>query len=295
VCASLGRLLSLCSCLIVVGCGAPPAQSGGPSEGAGSQGNADVRLRGLWDTSAGFALELLPARKARAFPRAVVATMLDPVYKGERSWRGYPLAEILRTVPADLRALAADWQLAFECADGYRPGLSIEDALSGAGLLAFEGVGGEGWEPFQKGREWTTPDPFYLVWTSAGERRPWPYNVVKIVVERKAPATGTALSHPPAQTAGVALFDAHCQRCHSINGRGGTLGPELNVPKNVTEYWKRDQLRAFIRNAASFRLGSKMPIFESQLSEREIDEILSFLTDMRQHKVSRSPESRSGR
>ena len=41
--------------------------------------------------------------------------------------------------------------------------------------------------------------------------------------------------------------------------KGGKMGPELNVPKNILEYRDREQLAAFIKNPQAFRFGSLMP------------------------------------
>ncbi len=61
------------------------------------------------------------------------------------------------------------------------------------------------------------------------------------------------------------------------------MGPELNYPKNVTEYWKPDQLKLFIKNPADFRHDSKMPRLE--LQDDQIDLILEYLTFMAAQKL----------
>ncbi len=85
---------------------------------------------------------------------------------------------------------------------------------------------------------------------------------------------------------GFALFKQHCLKCHSINLQGGALGPELNAPKNVTEYWQRHDLKAFIKNPESYRYQSKMPAF-SFFSDAEIDAVLAYLQQMKQQKIRR--------
>jgi len=61
------------------------------------------------------------------------------------------------------------------------------------------------------------------------------------------------------------------------------MGPELNFPKNVTEYWDNNQLKAFIKNPASFRNNVKMPTLN--LSENEIEYITNYLQYMSKHKA----------
>jgi mono/diheme cytochrome c family protein len=84
---------------------------------------------------------------------------------------------------------------------------------------------------------------------------------------------------------GFALFKNQCIRCHSLNLQGGEVGPELNSPKNVTEYWDKATLRAFIRDAASFRLKDKMPSFH-QLTDENLDELLAYFIYMKGHKLA---------
>jgi mono/diheme cytochrome c family protein len=82
---------------------------------------------------------------------------------------------------------------------------------------------------------------------------------------------------------GHELFVTHCLKCHSINGVGGTLGPELNSPCSVTEYWNGRLLSRFIRNAGSIRAGTKMPTFDS-LTEKDVQVIVEYLRSMAGHK-----------
>jgi mono/diheme cytochrome c family protein len=80
------------------------------------------------------------------------------------------------------------------------------------------------------------------------------------------------------------VFKENCIGCHSINLVGGDLAPELNVPKNVTEYWRADDIRALVRDASSFRARSKMPPFP-QLGAGDIDDLLHYFAAMKSQKV----------
>jgi cytochrome c2 len=83
---------------------------------------------------------------------------------------------------------------------------------------------------------------------------------------------------------GAALFTARCSRCHSINLVGGTMGPELNVPRNVTEYWHEEALREFIADPSQVRAGSRMPA-SRDLTSRDVDLLLAYLRFMTAHKA----------
>ena len=88
---------------------------------------------------------------------------------------------------------------------------------------------------------------------------------------------------PDGSKPGYGLFVKHCLKCHTMNGIGGTLGPELNSPCSVTEYWNPRLLNRFIANASSIRAGTRMPDFDS-LPEKDIHAILEYLQSMAGHK-----------
>ena len=83
---------------------------------------------------------------------------------------------------------------------------------------------------------------------------------------------------------GYNLFKYQCITCHAINEIGGTMGPELNYPKSITEYWKESELVAYIVNPASFRTKVKMPTIG--ISRQQSQEIVDYLKYMSEHKIS---------
>ena len=101
-----------------------------------------------------------------------------------------------------------------------------------------------------------------------------PYNLVKIHLQ---PATSDELPLPTDATVltGYNLFNTNCKTCHAISGIGGTMGPELNSPKSVTEYWKTDDLVAFIVNPSAYRDKVKMPTLG--ITTEQSKEIVSYL------------------
>ena len=60
------------------------------------------------------------------------------------------------------------------------------------------------------------------------------------------------------------------------------MGPDLNVPQNVTEYRPEDQIRAYIKNPLAFRYGS-MPAHPN-LSEADLDGLLAYFRAMKERK-----------
>lgn len=76
----------------------------------------------------------------------------------------------------------------------------------------------------------------------------------------------------------------NCPSCHSVNLVGGDLGPEPNVPRNVTEYWSAAHLAAFVKAPETYRARSKMPGF-GHLADAECAAILTWIATMRGRKI----------
>ena len=137
-----------------------------------------------------------------------------------------------------------------------------------------------------------SPAPYYLVWEAGqtlGEQVPWPYQLAQIEIvdfktkfEKSFPKGAEATSNA---MKGFVTFKNQCIRCHSVNLQGGDLGPELNAPQNVTEYWSEKNLKSFIRDASSFRYKSKMPAFP-HLEDTQIDQVLDYLKWMKKFKTT---------
>ena len=81
-------------------------------------------------------------------------------------------------------------------------------------------------------------------------------------------------------------FRQHCIKCHTLNGDGGSIGPELNYPVSVTEYWKSKWLRRFIVNPQSVRSNSKMIPFYRDVENRQeqVADIIEYLKVMARNK-----------
>lgn len=244
------------------------------------------------------ALDLVALRKEGAFktlPLRRVSTLSDPAYKRPAEFRGYALHEVLGLMQG---WSAIDWsrhEVRFIAEDGYAVVARHEDLQGGNGVLATELLGapeGKRWESFVQGKRTMTPAPFFLVWEGekGHKKRPWPYQVVRIEVVKSAEAFAAAFpSHDPSAQEGFALFKKNCLSCHSVNLVGGKVGPELNVPRNITELWREEHLPGFIRDAPSYRARTAMPPFKG-LTGQEIEKILHYLRAMKHQKVCKSAE-----
>ncbi len=231
-----------------------------------------------------------------ALPTATTVTIpADVTYKRRMSFRAVPVAGLLvGTAPDD--------SVRFTSADGFVATLPAAALLARDGAttayLAIEPTEAP-WPPVKAG-EAASAGPFYLVWTSP-EKAPvapeqWPYQLVRIEVVASlgkrfpmiAPAAKLAANHPI--RAGFAAFEKHCMVCHTLNGGGdATVGPDLNIPYNPTEYLRPEALRRLIRDPQALRRwpGARMPAFDSKsLSDRELAEILAYLRHMADRKVA---------
>jgi mono/diheme cytochrome c family protein len=213
-------------------------------------------------------------------------TVSDPEYKQSRTYETvHVMALIDAAKPAGV-TLAEDYRLIFQASDGYRSVTTVAVVNEFAGRLAIRDLhaaDGQSWRPIP-GKPSMTPAPSYLVWPSTNADLPWPYAVTTIEVWKTEPADVTLPDDDPGARAGHAVFKKHCASCHSVNGMGGAVGPELNVPANVTEYWNRAALKQFIRNPASIRNKAKMPTL-TDLSDADVDAVIAYLVRMKKLKL----------
>jgi mono/diheme cytochrome c family protein len=89
---------------------------------------------------------------------------------------------------------------------------------------------------------------------------------------------------------GFDVFVRNCSVCHTVNlGGDASVGPDLNVPYNPTEYIRPDALRRLIRDPQSLRRWpqARMPAFPSRvISDRELTDLLAYLRHMADRRVS---------
>ncbi len=83
---------------------------------------------------------------------------------------------------------------------------------------------------------------------------------------------------------GQQLFVDNCFVCHKMNGAGeATVGPDLNLPMNPTEYFQPAILPRYLRDPSSVRAwgDQQMPGFAPDvLSDQDLDAIVAYLGHM---------------
>lgn len=296
-------ILVMLSGLLLVHCTVPSVVTPASNVMLTSQTSSETLIGGTLSfvTAAGtqsFTLEELQAE----LPTATM-TVDDPVYKEENTYEGFWLTDLLDYTnllegPGDV--------LLFRAADGYEARLDVArlDEAGLQGLVAYRDIHAEqGWESFTKGNSELLPAPYFLIWgvpEDASEkdladvdttppRWPWTYQLLSIEMIDFATKYDRLFPADVAQESevyrGFEIFAETCVKCHSINLQGGSQGPELNIPQNITEYRDHDTLVAFIKNPNTFRFASKMPAMENKLTDVEIDNVLTYIAWMADHKT----------
>lgn len=237
-------------------------------------------------------IDLVALQKQGSLKSTTLITVYDdPVYHSTKRYEALSLSKLLETHTAINNLEANKYQIIFECEDGYKPMMSLEKFIAVKSFLAVRDADapkGELWSKIIKDGHEMKAAPFYLVYQGVSTKDTdlkWPYNLIKIHLIPNS--QNIVLLFPKDDTkaqVGFELFNKNCVTCHAINKIGGNMGPELNYPKSITEYWDTNQLKAFIKNPASFRDGVKMPT-PANLNNKEIDEIVYYLEYMANHKL----------
>lgn len=235
-----------------------------------------------------YRIDLLNLKKNKKFEKDTVVTIAnDPVYHKTKKYQAVNALTLIAT-EIDLSKLdAKSTKIVFECIDGYKPEMPLELFLASKPYLAFKDVDAKGidWEPISKNGNKMDAAPFYLVYTDApadDDHYKWPYNLIKIHLEPIDKSKTALYPKDASKVAGYNLFQNQCITCHAINGIGGEMGPELNYPKSVTEYWIETELVNYIVNPASFRNKAKMPTLG--ITKQQSQEIVGYLKYMAKNK-----------
>ena len=224
----------------------------------------------------------------------------DPFYKATKSFRACPLRQVLELGFGPDALAKPDDEFFLRARDGYvktvRAKLLAEDGAFLALADADHAQGADpGWQPID--RKQVDPGPYYLVWSKPEQRDanryPWPYQLVAIEISsfvREYPHTIPSAAKPDsAAWRGFTIFRDECVSCHAINGEGGKIGPDLNVPRSIVEYRPVPQIKAYIRDPASFRY-SNMPA-HPHLTATDLDGLIAYFDVMKhlKHDPGRAP------
>ncbi|KIC95757.1 hypothetical protein OI18_03660 [Flavihumibacter solisilvae] len=203
----------------------------------------------------------------------------DDYFGQRKKYSAYPLVKILDTVLRNHHLDKENTIVIFDCIDGYKPSLPVSELYGNIQGYLVDASGPDSLpHKFQ---------PYYLVWKGPMievKKYPWPYGLSGLQLVSANEMFKVIKPAGADKSTGFQLFYSNCLKCHSINKIGGKMGPELNVPKNITEYWTERDIVGFCRNPASYRYNSAMPPI-TNLSDKELAEIVSYLKYMKGHKT----------
>lgn len=234
----------------------------------------------------------LDLNELKASIRPQTVRVFDPLEKKEIEYTALPLKAVLEKV------IGPDWakkeEALFICADGYRAPVPVERIKAHPAFLAFERKGSDHFaitEKVAKPRE-VDVGPFYLIWENIEDQamkaeggNGWPFQVVGIELitfAERYPALSPPAKASPSAKRGYQTFRKHCVSCHTLNGQGGKIGPELNTPVSVTVYFKENWLKKWILNPSALRAGTSMPaaIPAGPEQSSKADDVIAYLKAM---------------
>ena len=213
----------------------------------------------------------------------------DVSYRRAMTYQAVPLRSLL-----GMERIPFDGDLQIVATDGFVTNLPFA-------LLNASGPGAVPWlaieplnQPWPKTPNGVATGPFYLVWLNPAASgimsEQWPFQVAAIrkVAAHTARwpqlAVGDDVPTSSPIRRGQLVFATQCMVCHRMSGAGdATVGPDLNIPRNPTEYFQPWALKAFIRNPQSLRSWPemRMPGFEPEsVSDTDLDAIIAYLAYM---------------
>jgi cytochrome c2 len=140
-----------------------------------------------------------------------------------------------------------------------------------------------------------TAGPFAVIWVNPAKsyisNEYWAWKVTSITVHDKLDAK-SYISAPDTHNKqilnGYNAYISRCATCHTINNIGkATIGPDLNIPKNPTEYYSDETLKKFIRDPQSVRKKKNDRMSgtnEESLSNHDLNALVEYLHYMAKHK-----------
>ncbi len=219
---------------------------------------------------------------------AIVQVEYDHYFNTPKKYRGYYINKIIDSILKSARFDTTNAIVSFECTDGYKPFMALSKVLgSTRGYIVFKDLD----KSIKKNWADSISDkfkPYYLVWDSVKKEDDsfvWPYGLTGLrLTSSEMQFRQIYPSDDLSITKGFELFRDNCSMCHAINKIGGSLGPEFNIPKNITEYWNDKDILSFAKNPQSYRYNSHMPAV-TNLQDSEFMRLIQYLKFMKSKKL----------
>lgn len=215
----------------------------------------------------------------------------DPNYGAHERYRACRLADVIAIGFGERPDALGSADVFIRSWDGYDKPTDAARLAEDGGWVAFGDADITGDRPrfAPLGAKKIDPGPLYVVWEKPSQRgadHPWPWQVAEFEVvdfRKKYPhVVPTGVPHDAPAWQGFELFRGECIACHAINREGGTVGPDLNVPQSIVEYRPEAQIKAYIRDPATFRYGN-MPA-HTDLGDADLDALVAYFRAMKDRK-----------
>lgn len=210
---------------------------------------------------------------------------LDPTYKGKVSFKAIDFSKVI--------TVSKDKSVKFKALDGFTS--IIPGSYFHGNSKAFIAVEDKKWPERKEG---TTAGPYYLIWTNPQvmniKQEQWPFQISEISIVENVEIKYKKINPDSLSFSakkGFKIFTQNCFVCHKLNGLGeGTMGPDLNIPMNPTEYLKLSAFKKLIRDPKSVRRwkGMKMPNFDQKaISDKELLNLINYLIEIKDVKSNK--------
>jgi nitric oxide reductase subunit C len=114
----------------------------------------------------------------------------------------------------------------------------------------------------------------FFAWVGEIDNGDWPPQDSKKALTRGEQRLSVGATVSP----GAAVFKSKgCMNCHALQGAGGTFGPALDT---IGGKMSADKIVKYIRDPKSMNPDAMMPP-QTELSERELDEVAKFLENLK--------------
>jgi mono/diheme cytochrome c family protein len=101
---------------------------------------------------------------------------------------------------------------------------------------------------------------------------------VEVATKENDPTKGDAKDTPEVALGKAVFRSSGCARCHSIDGQGGRMGPELTyVGRERSAQWIKDH----VRNPQAHNPESRMPSYEGRMSDQNLQALGAFLAGLK--------------
>lgn len=232
-------------------------------------------------------IQLASSLRSQKLKPLTVHVKYDHFFKTAKVYNGYLINTLLDSVIRVNNFDTTEGLLVFECSDGYKPVMELSKIYGNTkGYIVFKDLDNrskENWADSIKDKFY----PYYLVWDDVEKNDDsfmWPYGLVAIKLTSANLMFKDAYPSNRSLRKGFNLFRTHCMKCHSINNVGGTMAPEFNIPKNITEYWNEEDIIQFAKNPKAYRNNTHMPGLP-MIENPDFKEIVSYLKYMKDFKI----------